>query len=85
MTCCRNGDGFCEPLVGIWSPEALGKLDAAGCEGRGRSKGPSAVVRELGGKQIEVPDGEEWRLKGVNNREEWDEVLRGWKAMLGGN
>ncbi|KAK4148472.1 bifunctional molybdenum cofactor biosynthesis [Chaetomidium leptoderma] len=57
VTCFRNRDGYCEPLVGIWSPEALGRLaervDAAargggGCSSGRRGVGPSRVVKENG-------------------------------------
>ncbi|KAB5542465.1 MobA-like NTP transferase domain-containing protein [Coniochaeta sp. 2T2.1] len=26
VTCFRNADGYCEPLIGIWPPEALRRL-----------------------------------------------------------
>lgn len=59
VTCFRNADGFCEPLVGVWSPEALGRLEAeaagaAGAAGGGRGVGPSRIVRALGGREIEA-------------------------------
>ncbi|KAL2015208.1 hypothetical protein VTK56DRAFT_6060 [Thermocarpiscus australiensis] len=78
VTCYRNRDGFCEPLVGIWGPEALRRL-SENVKKKGRS-GPSAVVRELGGKQIEMPAGCERWLVNVNTKEEWEAAL----AMLDG-
>lgn len=99
VTCFRNGDGFCEPLVGIWSPEALGRLEAeaAGAAGGGRGVGPSRIVRALGGREIEVetagdldpdggPDGDGpgGALVGVNTREEWERALEVLRSKEGG-
>lgn len=73
VTCFQNDDGFCEPLVGIWSPDALHKLQANVRNGRGS---PSAVVRDLGGLQIRCPEyGRRW-LMNVNTEGEWEEALR---------
>lgn len=72
VTCYRNGKGFCEPLVGIWSPEALARLAE---KAKGGKVGPSFVVRELGGKQIGLPAGAERPLADVNTKEEWEEAL----------
>lgn len=72
VTCFRNGEGFCEPLIGIWGPEALGRLAENAARGRA---GPSAVVRELGGKQIELPGNAGRALVDVNTKEEWDTAL----------
>lgn len=75
VTCFRNERGFCEPLVGIWSPDALRRL-----RDKGPGAGPSAVVRGLGGMQIEVlsgPAGDgSGALRNVNTAVEWEEVLR---------
>lgn len=72
VTCFRNSEGFCEPLIGIWSPEALGRLAENAARGRA---GPSAVVKGLGGKQITLPDALEGSLVDVNTKEEWDAAL----------
>lgn len=72
VTCFRNGEGFCEPLIGIWGPEALGRLAENAARGRA---GPSAVVRELGGKQIELSGDGGRALDDVNTKEEWDTAL----------
>lgn len=72
VTCYRNDEGFCEPLIGIWSPEALVRLAQVAKSGK---VGPSAVVRKLGGKQIELPVGDGRPLVDVNTREEWDAVF----------
>lgn len=72
VTCYRNGEGFCEPLVGIWSPDALARLAE---KAKGGAVGPSSVVRELGGKQIGLPGGEERPLADVNTKEEWEAAL----------
>lgn len=89
VTCFRNGEGFCEPLVGVWSPLALGGLETRMGGGKGKGVGPSRVVRELGGRVVGVDDvgaggGEEGEgegdgglevLVGVNTREEWEAAL----------
>lgn len=76
VTCFRNTEGFCEPLVGTWSPEALRRL--ADNVSNGRS-GPFAVVQELGGKQVELPLEHPIRLNNVNTRQDWESVLTLWK------
>ena len=73
VTCFQNEDGFCEPLVGIWNPDALQRLLENVENGRGSS--PSVVVRQLGGRQIRVQDGSRV-LMNVNTEVEWTEVLR---------
>lgn len=71
ITCFANADGYCEPLLGIWSPAALESLKQAVAKGR---FGPSNVVRELGGKLVR-PTEEQWIL-GTNSREEWDAAMK---------
>ena len=72
VTCFRNSEGFCEPLIGIWSPKALGKLAENAARGKA---GPSAVVKELGGKQVELSGDTGRALVDVNTKEEWDAAL----------
>lgn len=72
VTCYQNSKGFCEPLVGVWSPEALARLAEKAKSG---TVGPSSVVRELGGKQVGLPDGEERPLTDVNTKEDWEAAL----------
>ncbi|PKX88658.1 molybdenum cofactor guanylyltransferase [Aspergillus novofumigatus IBT 16806] len=56
VTCFENRDGFCEPLLSIWSPDALRALKE---NIRNGILGPSAVVRRLRGKMIR-PHEERW-------------------------
>lgn len=74
VTCFRNESGFCEPLVGIWGPEALRRL-----RDKDPGAGPSAVVREMGGRQIDVLPGADGDgdgvLRNVNTVAEWEDVL----------
>ncbi|KAL2108505.1 hypothetical protein VUR80DRAFT_3748 [Thermomyces stellatus] len=72
VTCYRNNKGFCEPLVGLWSPDALARLAERAKDGK---VGPSSVVRELGGKQIELPAGADRPLADVNTKDEWETAL----------
>ncbi|TLD33677.1 hypothetical protein PspLS_00920 [Pyricularia sp. CBS 133598] len=89
VTCFRNDEGFIEPLLAIWSPEALRRLEDNTANGK---SSPSAVVRQLGGLVLAPPrqtgcnedgepdfsDGPEKisRLFNVNTKEEWEEALR---------
>ncbi|KAK4236061.1 bifunctional molybdenum cofactor biosynthesis protein [Achaetomium macrosporum] len=66
VTCFRNVDGFCEPLVAVWRAEGLRRLGDLVMEqlgkreneergrGKGRGVGPSRVVREGGGLMLDV-------------------------------
>ncbi|KXJ87865.1 MobA-like NTP transferase domain-domain-containing protein [Microdochium bolleyi] len=75
VTCFRNRDGFCEPLVSIWGPAALAQLARNVEAGR---QGPSWTIRQIGGTVLDLPNegvAEGW-LCNVNNREEWDEAFR---------
>ncbi|KAF7173899.1 hypothetical protein CNMCM6106_008003 [Aspergillus hiratsukae] len=56
VICFENKDGFCEPLLSIWSPEALPALEDNIQNG---ILGPSAVVKRLRGKMIQ-PREEKW-------------------------
>jgi molybdopterin-guanine dinucleotide biosynthesis protein A len=69
VTCFRNADGFSEPLLGIWSPQALESLQEN--VGSGRT-GPSFTVKKLDGKLI-VPIDEGW-LVNVNTKQDWEAV-----------
>ncbi|KAL8365697.1 hypothetical protein RB595_004481 [Gaeumannomyces hyphopodioides] len=72
ITCFRGADGRAEPLVGIWTPEALGRL-AASAEA-GESGRPGAVLEELGGAVValEPPSG---GICDVKTKEDWDCAL----------
>ncbi|KAL7807170.1 bifunctional molybdenum cofactor biosynthesis protein [Trichoderma aethiopicum] len=74
VTCFRNEEGYCEPLLGIWSPEALRLLQDN--VRQGRSSGPSAVVRQVGGHQIDPEAHSEKVLMNVNAQADWDKVLQ---------
>ncbi|CZR62214.1 uncharacterized protein PAC_12111 [Phialocephala subalpina] len=76
LTCFVNEEGFVEPLIGIWSPDALGKLKENVGDG---NSGLSAVVKEMGGKMVK-PLREGW-IQGFDTREEWEEVLRVLKGV----
>lgn len=71
VTCFVNEDGFAEPLIGIWSPEALKKLKENVKGGRG---GLHAVIKALDGKLVR-PLRELW-IKGANTRDEWEDLLK---------
>ena len=59
-----------EPLLGIWSPEALGELRAKVLEGKNEL---SSIVKHVGGKAIS-PLRQEW-INSTNTKVEWDELM----------
>ncbi len=71
ITCFRNAEGWWEPLVGIWSPQALKQLRQNMNAG---ITGPIAVVHMLKGKAIR-PSQEE-SLLNTNKRQEWEDALQ---------
>jgi molybdopterin-guanine dinucleotide biosynthesis protein A len=71
LTCFVNAEGITEPLIAIWSPEALDKLK--GEVGRGRS-GLNRFMSILEGKKVR-PLRESW-ITGCNTRAQWEETLR---------
>lgn len=77
VTCYRNSKGFCEPLLAVWSPEALEKL--AGNVRQGRT-GPRFVLDELPDAQVMSPE-DEMELFNVNTVEEWGEACNLFKSM----
>jgi molybdopterin-guanine dinucleotide biosynthesis protein A len=69
VTCFVNGEGFAEPLLAIWTPEALRSLKEN--VGAGRT-GPSYTIKCLGGKGVS-PVEEGW-IVNTNTPEEWEAV-----------
>lgn len=80
VTCFRNGEGFCEPLVGIWSPDALRVLQE-----KGPRSGPTSVVKELNGRQIELKPEDKHILTNVNSWPEWVETTTRWEKLMKAN
>jgi molybdopterin-guanine dinucleotide biosynthesis protein A len=78
VTCFRNVDGFCEPFLGIWGPEALHELEQNIKAG---ILSPNRVIKQLGGKTIKptrsASGGDrEWWLTNTNTQEEWEAAKR---------
>lgn len=85
ITCFRNTNGFNEPLLGIWSPTALRRLQELGM--KNPAIGPNRVIQEFAsnpdnaihakdycsGVKIVTPPDQAW-LRSVNTREEWEAV-----------
>lgn len=71
VTCFINEEGFPEPLIALWSPLALQKL-----EGNVQKciTGPSRTVKSVGGKTIR-PRSSEW-LRGTNTPEELSVAMK---------
>ncbi|KAI1049880.1 hypothetical protein LB506_002017 [Fusarium annulatum] len=72
VTCFKNHEGFCEPLLGVWGPEAIIHLKE-NCKAGKLS--PSKAVSELGGCTY-LPNDSEALLRNVKIRSEWDDALR---------
>ena len=70
VTCFSNAEGFNEPLLAIWTPDALHYLQKNVEQG---ILGPSAVVKRLHGRTLR-PENEQW-LFNTNNWEEWQRAL----------
>ncbi|KAE8444033.1 hypothetical protein EG329_001162 [Mollisiaceae sp. DMI_Dod_QoI] len=71
VTCFVDENGIVEPLIGIWSPEALEKLRESVEMG---GSGLGELVGEVEGKLVR-PLREEW-IRGVRTMEEWEEVSK---------
>ena len=71
MTCFGTERGSLEPLLGIWSPQALGRLAENVAAGK---CGSAMTVEELDGKVL-VPNDEGW-VFGVEGVEDWDAAMR---------
>ena len=69
---------FCEPLLAVWSPEALEKL--AGNVKQGLT-GPRFVLDQLSDARIINPESEV-ELFNVNTVEEWEKAVRNARAQL---
>lgn len=76
VTCFANDEGWCEPLLSIWSPAALRALAANVEAGR---TGPNATVRALAGKMLQPV--EEWWLLNANTPAQWEHALAQRRRM----
>ena len=56
VTCFRDQDGVCQPLLGIWSPESLSRLAEHSKKG---VSGAASIVEDLSGNVLEPPDNAE--------------------------
>jgi molybdopterin-guanine dinucleotide biosynthesis protein A len=71
LTCFKNEQGFHEPLIAIWSPEALEELKKRVTSGSG--SGLNRVIKTMEAKAV-TPLREEW-LRGANDQNEWAEAM----------
>jgi molybdopterin-guanine dinucleotide biosynthesis protein A len=71
VTCFLNENGFAEPLLAIWSPEALQQLKENVAQGR---NGMNNVIKQANGKMI-PPLRQEW-IMGAKTKEEWEEAMK---------
>ncbi|PCG91780.1 Molybdenum cofactor guanylyltransferase [Penicillium occitanis (nom. inval.)] len=77
LTCYRNSKGFCEPLLAVWSPEALEKLAENVKQGR---TGPRFVLDELSDARVMSPE-DDVELFNVNTIEEWEKACNLFKSV----
>jgi molybdopterin-guanine dinucleotide biosynthesis protein A len=70
LTCFVNAGSFTEPLIAVWSPEALDTLAREVREGRSSL---NRVVGMLKGKKVR-PWRDTWITR-YNTMEEWEEAL----------
>lgn len=77
LTCFINASQWPEPLLAIWSPQALGHLKANVANG---VTGPKNVVHDLGGRTLKPL--EEHSMFNVNTRKDWEKVV-GIAARMG--
>ncbi|KAK8194396.1 hypothetical protein M8818_007586 [Zalaria obscura] len=71
VTCFVNEEGFHEPLVALWSPEALRKLRQNVSNG---INGPARTIKMLNGKRMR-PE-REMALFNANTPQEWETALQ---------
>ena len=72
VTCYRNQDGFCEPLLGIWSPEALSRLAENAKKG---INGPASTIKDVNGTCLDPPRNAEKLFFNVNTESDWRRAL----------
>lgn len=70
-TCFCNEAGFCEPLLGIWTPEALHILEEHVSQG---ILGPKSAVLKNRGKMV-GPRESRWLIN-TNTPDEWEHAMR---------
>jgi|SRR5579871_6505098 len=71
VTCFQNSDGFSEPLLAIWSPDALKHLERNVANGK---NSVSRVIQELSGKRIRPI--KDQNIFNCNTMEEWRKILQ---------
>lgn len=71
VTCFGNRDGAAEPLLAVWSPQALGRLAENVAAGK---CGPGMTAEELDAK-ILAPGDESW-VFGADTPEDWHVAMR---------
>jgi molybdopterin-guanine dinucleotide biosynthesis protein A len=71
VTCFRNGNGETEPLVAIWSPEALSHIDLRTMHTRDHLSG---LIDGLAGTKIAPLY--DHSLFNANTKEDWDDAMQ---------
>ena len=70
LVCFKNPEGWPEPLIGLWSPEALERLHENVLQGK---TGPRKVIEDLNSTLISPED--HICLFNANTRQEWEKGL----------
>lgn len=83
VTCFLNAEGFSEPLIAIWSPEALETLKTNVEQGKSGLNRVVKTMKRANGQDAKLvrPLRDEW-ITGCNTMEEWEEAMRVIKSMV---
>lgn len=83
VTCLLNAEGFSEPLIAIWSPEALEVLKSNVEKGMSGLNRAIKMMKRANGQGVKLvrPLRDEW-ITGCNTMEEWEEAMRAIKSKV---
>ncbi|KAL8352587.1 hypothetical protein RB601_002753 [Gaeumannomyces tritici] len=78
LTCVRGPDGEPEPLIGLWSPEALRELAARvrGGKADGVDEALGSFVAECGSLVVDPPEPRTRVMMRVETESDWNQVYR---------
>lgn len=71
VTCFLNEEGFIEPMLAIWGPDAIRALRN---DVEAGNTSMNRVIKKLGGKTVR-PLREEW-IRGANTKEDWEAAMK---------
>ena len=77
LICFKNAEGWAEPLIGLWSPEALERLGYNVANGM---TGPKMVLEDLNSRLISPKDSR--CLLNANTMQEWEAAVKLGQEMF---